>query len=427
MKKIKSKYIILILITVAIFIAALNLEFLRNSAKKFLPENIKNYVKILVFGEKYNNEIKFLKISNYNQKVFPETEFLKLDFEKRTLKYLNKAAENHYNILNKKKGELKKKFFVEIIEDQIFVFDAVGTSLLLNDEKNFEEKIIKNNIGELKTLDIKDVHFFNKEIFISYSYKKEENCNFFRIAKANYKNFPLKFKLFFSSDECLKNVIAGKMSTYVFEGTEGLLVTTGSDGREELKHAQIEDSFYGKIVFFDIDKKNYKLISKGHRNPQGLFIHKENIISTEHGPKGGDEINLIKKGGNFGWPISSYGESYKFKFNLNKNYKYKKNHINNNFVEPIFSFVPSIGISQIIKVPKNFSKFWNEDFLVSSLNGRSLFRIKFDKDYSKVVYIEKMIVGERIRDLVYSEKLKAFLLALEDTGSLGVVKVKEKF
>ena len=92
MKKIKSKYIILILITVAIFIVALNLEFLRNSAKKFLPENIKNYVKILVFGEKYNNEIKFLKISNYNQKVFPETEFLKLDFEKRNLKYLNKAA-----------------------------------------------------------------------------------------------------------------------------------------------------------------------------------------------------------------------------------------------------------------------------------------------------------------------------------------------
>jgi len=408
-----------------ILLAALNLEIIRNSAKKIVPDKFKNYIKIFVFGEKYNNEIKFLKISNYNQKIFPETQFLKLDFEKKELKNLNRAAQTHYNILNKKEEELKKKFFIEIIEDKIFVFDAVGTILLINDEKNFEERVIKNNIKELKTLDIKDVHFFNGEIFITYSYKKKEDCNFLRIAKANFKNFPLKFEVFFSSDECLKNVVAGKMATHTFDGTEGLLITTGSDGREKIKHAQLDDSFYGKIVFFDIDKESYKLISKGHRNPQGLYIHKNNIISTEHGPKGGDEINLIKKNGNFGWPISSYGESYKFKYNLNENYKYKKSHADNKFIEPIYSFVPSIGISQIIKIPEDFSKFWNENFLVSSLNGRSLFRIRFEKDYSKIIYTEKIIIGERIRDLVYSKKLGAFLLAMEDTGSLGIVKVNK--
>ncbi len=63
---------------------------------------------------------------------------------------------------------------------------------------------------------------------------------------------------------------------------------------------------------------NFKLISKGHRNPQGLFVDKRNqiVLKTEHGPMGGDEINLIKlnnmqgKIPNYGWPIVSAGEHY---------------------------------------------------------------------------------------------------------------------
>ena len=76
------------------------------------------------------------------------------------------------------------------------------------------------------------------------------------------------------------------------------------------------NSYAGKII--SIDKNNYetKIISLGHRNPQGLQIieNKNSLISTEHGPKGGDEINLIKlnekKIPNYGWPMSSYGEHY---------------------------------------------------------------------------------------------------------------------
>ena len=57
-----------------------------------------------------------------------------------------------------------------------------------------------------------------------------------------------------------------------------------------------DDSAYGKILFFDIKTKKFKVFSKGHRNPQGLIIDGKNIISTEHGPYGGDEINKILKG-----------------------------------------------------------------------------------------------------------------------------------
>ena len=99
------------------------------------------------------------------------------------------------------------------------------------------------------------------------------------------------------------------------------------------------------------------MISKGHRNPQGLFYDKMNkfILSTEHGPYGGDEINMIMlnhKGlQNFGWPIASYGEHYtdpkKVKI---KKYPLLKSHRDHGFIEPLKYFVPSIGISEIVKI-----------------------------------------------------------------------------
>ena len=82
-------------------------------------------------------------------------------------------------------------------------------------------------------------------------------------------------------------------------------------------------------------------------------------------------------------------------------YFYKKKHKKFGFEEPIYSFVPSIGISQIIKIPNSFSKLWKNNFIVSSLGSKSLYRIKFNDKYSKVQFIEKIFIGERIRDLLF--------------------------
>ena len=68
--------------------------------------------------------------------------------------------------------------------------------------------------------------------------------------------------------------------------------------------------FYLRIIFKSFDKDRKVIFSKGHRNPQGLIVLEEVILETEHGPKGGDEINKIIYKGNYGWPISSYGEKY---------------------------------------------------------------------------------------------------------------------
>ena len=101
-----------------------------------------------------------------------------------------------------------------------------------------------------------------------------------------------------------------------------------------------------------------------------------------------------------------------------------KNHNLNKHEEPIFSFVPSIAISEIIKIPNTFHQsFWKDNFLISSLGARSLFRIKFDDNYSKILFIEKIFVGQRIRDIIYLDKLNLILLSLENS-KIGILKAQ---
>ena len=175
-----------------------------------------------------------------------------------------------------------------------------------------------------------------------------------------------------------------------------------------------------KILLVDAKNNSYEIYSSGHRNIIGLYADKNIILSTEHGPHAGDEINKIQKGKKYGWPVVSYGEKYKRnKSNLNPTYK--KNHKKNGFEEPIFSFIPAIGISEIIKLPNNFSNLWQDNFLVASLNGKYLYRVKFDEEYSKIIYYEPIFIGDRIRDLIYNNDEKKIYLALELEGALGII------
>jgi len=144
---------------------------------------------------------------------------------------------------------------------------------------------------------------------------------------------------------------------YSFDG-DTLLLAVGAPETSSAairKLAQDMSSPYGKVIRFrksDLGRAQngkFEIFSIGHRNPQGMSEIGGNLYLVEHGPKGGDEINLIKNGDNYGWPVYSLGTSYDDRLL----YKSAENPGEGpKFASPVFSFVPSIGISDITGCPK---------------------------------------------------------------------------
>ena len=112
-----------------------------------------------------------------------------------------------------------------------------------------------------------------------------------------------------------------------------------------------------------------------------------------------------------------HGEQYTFKYGDTP--YFKKNHEAEGLDKPIFAFVPSVGISELIKINNEFSQhFFKDNYLVSTLNDRSLYRVKFNSDYNRLIYKEKIYIGKRIRDLNYRENGNEILRALEESSEL---------
>ena len=96
-------------------------------------------------------------------------------------------------------------------------------------------------------------------------------------------------------------------------------------------------------------------------------------------------------------------------------YEIKKSHKIYGFVEPIYFFIPSIGISEIEKGPDN-------EFVLASLNNRRIYNISFDENYSGLKLIQSYKIGERIRDILYIQEENFYILSMEDTPKLGIFK-----
>lgn len=176
-----------------------------------------------------------------------------------------------------------------------------------------------------------------------------------------------------------------------------------------------DESDYGKILLFDRTTWEDRVLSKGHRNPEGLLVTGDQIWSTEHGPHGGDELNLIEEGLDYGWPYVSYGTDYGRK-TLEQG-DVPGDH--SGFTRPVYAWTPSIGISNLIRVAGPMFPLWDGDLLVASLsglgNGMAVFRVRLRE--GRAVSSERMEMGHRVRDLV---QLPGGHLALWD-GDGGVI------
>ena len=280
---------------------------------------------------------------------------------------------------------------------------------------------------------IKDVEIFHGDIYVSYTKEVKENCwnTSLLYGKMNYDY--IHFKTLFTSEECVNEYdnIDNEYNAHQSGGriinlnNETVLFSIG-DFRSRYR-AQMESSIFGKVLKINKENKNYEVVSMGHRNPQGLFYNEEEniLLEAEHGPQGGDEINVIKLDHktiqNFGWAISSYGEHYGGKIAATDNkkkyekYPLHKSHSEYGFIEPLKYFNPSIGISQIIGLNNE------NQYVVASLKAHSLyfFEYNYNNKENNFNIIKQLDIGERIRDMIYyNNKL---YLYLEDTASLAEI------
>lgn len=416
----KKYFIFLIVLFLLVFYFIINFSFKNNGIisrsiiPQFYPQWVYSNLEMLFYYKKNSKRI----LNDYNIKFLPNTQFVDVDFKKIKLDFLWNS------ILSREYWKLRKTFFIEIYKEKIFILDFSGNIYSINTNElkknNFVyKKIFENNyLDKSNTLQyVLDFKVFKDQIYLS-KVVKENNCNYLEIDLAEINFNFLNFKNIFSTklnNECIKGKIQG--GKIEIDHLNNLYITTSADidfsTDKPDKKSQDGNSLFGKILSINLENYSYEIFNKGHRVSLGLVVDEDFLISTENGPRGGDEINLEIKDKNYGWDIASYGSKY------SKNELYF-DHKSNEYQEPIFSFVPSIGISEIIKLDDNFSDKWKDNFLIASLNDRHLLRVKFNKNRSKVLFIEKIFIGERIRDLAYDNSTKSVILALEETGSIGV-------
>ena len=175
--------------------------------------------------------------------------------------------------------------------------------------------------------------------------------------------------------------------------SDRLYLSVGDYGIEDPMVSQDPNSRMGKILEINLNTHNVKMVSLGHRNPEGLIMTAGGtLFSTEHGPAGGDELNLITEGSNYGWPIVTLGTDY-------GSYGWRGSKFvgeHTGYQAPIFAWVPSIAVSNLIQV-EGFDKRWDGDLLVASLKAQSLFRLRLEKQ--AVLYSEPIWIGQRLRDI----------------------------
>ena len=280
--------------------------------------------------------------------------------------------------------------------------------------------------GQGGLLDIALSPFDDNKIYVTYS-KESDNKGSLTLASATYRSGLLSDwkDIFVSISQTDTNrhfgsrITFDKNSLYLSIGDRG----ERENGQNTLNHAGSILRLYpdGSTPRDNpfVSNKNVldQIWSYGHRNPQGLFFdHKtQHLWSIEHGPRGGDEINLIKKGANYGWPITSHGKEYWGPISVGE--ATDKEDIES----PIKVYIPSIAPSSLILYRGDKFPELNGKLLSGALKLTHINVVTLNKDGDDIAEDRILLnLGERIRDIEVSPDGEIFF----STDSGNIYKLK---
>ncbi|MER2997465.1 PQQ-dependent sugar dehydrogenase [Pontibacter populi] len=187
-----------------------------------------------------------------------------------------------------------------------------------------------------------------------------------------------------------------------------LYITTGDAGT--VQWAQDMSSPNGKVLRINLDGSipadnpvsGNAVWSLGHRNAQGLVFAKGKLYSSEHGPEKDDEINIIQKGGNYGWPdVNGFCDEAGEQSFCNEK----------NVVEPLVSYTPTIAVSGMDYYDNAQIPQWKNSLLVATLKDRTLYQFKLNEAGTEIIETNEFYRGEygRLRDVLVAPNGKVYI------------------
>lgn len=262
----------------------------------------------------------------------------------------------------------------------------------------------------------------NNFVYLTYAHGTDP-ANTLRLARARFDGAALlDLKVIFEAVPMrdTSNHYGGRIA---FLPDDALALTIG-DGFEYREKAQDLSTHLGKIVRLNDDGSVHQdntfsrrpnarpeIYSVGHRNAQGLTydVQLESLFETEHGPMGGDELNIILPGRNYGWPVITYGMDYSGAYV--SPYKERPG-----MAQPVLQWTPSIAPSGLTVYRGDKFPAWDGDLFVGALAFKHLRRVDLDQS-GNVVGQEELLndLGQRIRDVRVSPD--GYLYVTTDYGA----------
>lgn len=386
----------------------MNREWLLGSSSDDIFKNTKNGIEELgmpSFAELYSDE-ELKKISDFILYEISKDENKEKEY--REIPDNNLLSSQKFNIKKVVEGFSIGWGMVFLPSGDLLITERSGKLLIFSngklDEINGVPQVYARGQGGLLDIILHPDYEKNGWIYISYSHPFESGGNTAILrAKLNGKNLIEKEIIYKAEPGTTAGVHYGSRMAFDREGY--LYFSVGDRGK--MNDAQDITKHNGKIhrikddgtipednPFVNSPGAIKSIFAYGNRNPQGLIMHPitGEIWSTEHGPKGGDEINIIQKGKNYGWPEISFGINYDG--SILTPYSEKEG-----MQQPIFYWTPSIAPCGMTYVTSEKYPGWKGNILSGSLSFRYLERTILDGE--KVIGREKLLedIG-RVRNVI---------------------------
>ncbi len=307
-----------------------------------------------------------------------------------------------------------------ISETEILITERGGTLRMLRDGKLLEQAVSGTpevyHAGQGGLLDVMlDADFANnRTLYLSYAHG-DARGNATRLMSAVLDGNALQQQKVLFTASPLKTT-AHHYAGRIAQMSDGSLLLTVGDGFDYREQAQELDNHFGKIVRINQDGSAHQdnpflnkpgalpeIWSYGHRNHQALTLVNDVVYENEHGPKGGDEVNIIEPGLNYGWPVITYGVDYNGA-QITPFTEY------DGMQQPKVQWTPSIAPSAMA--------YFKGDLYVTSLAERSLRKLSIDAD--KISDSGKVFdhINERLRDIAVGPDGLLYILTDGDNAKL---------